>query len=140
MRPGFLGNSSFLKGVWNMSELTDRNKALMRRIYEEMWNTREPALAREIFQHPEGVEEFLRGFLPSFPDLQHTVKSIIAEGDQIAVQFIASGTHSGPWMGFAATGKSIQYSGVTWARIADGKISEHDTVWDKAGLIDQLRS
>ena len=122
-----------------MSELTDRNRSLMRRVYEEMWNKGDPAVAREIFSQPNGVEEFVHGFLGSFPDLQHTVIGTIAEEDQIAVQFLASGTHSGAWLEFAATGKSIQYSGVTWARIADGKIIEHYTSWDKAGLIDQLR-
>jgi len=121
-----------------MSELTDRNKAVMRRIYDEMWNESNPALAKELFLHPEGVEKFVSGFLQSFPDLQHTVIEIIAEGDQVAAHFASSGTHSGEWMGYAATGKSIHYSGVTWARIADGKIIEHDTCWDQAGLIEQV--
>jgi steroid delta-isomerase-like uncharacterized protein len=123
-----------------MSELSDRNKALMRRIYEELWNRKELALTAELFSRPRGVEEFVSQFLQSFPDLQHTVNGMITEGDQIAVQFSASGTHSGTWMEFPATGKAIQYRGVTWARIADGKIIEHYTLWDKAGLIDQIRS
>ena len=123
-----------------MSESTSTNKALMRRIYEEMWNKHNPALAAEIFTQPNGVEKFVRQFLLSFSDLQHTVQEMIAEEDHVAVRFSAQGTHTGEWMGFSATGKSILYTGVTWARIADGKVVEHYTWWDKAGLLEQIRS
>jgi predicted ester cyclase len=111
----------------------------MRRIYDEMWNGAKPALAAEMFARPEGVERFVSQFLVSFPDLQHTVEGMIAEGDQVAVRFSARGTHSGQWLNFAPTGKSIQYTGVTLARIQDDKIVEHQTWWDKAALIEQVK-
>jgi len=121
-----------------MSELTDQNKALMRRIYAEMWNQAKPALAAEIFTQPEGVERFVSQFLISFPDLQHTLEEMIADGNRVAVRFSAQGTHTGTWLQFAPTGKSIQYSGVTWAWIEDGRVVEHHTWWDKARLIEQI--
>ena len=121
-----------------MSALASKNKDLMRRIYEEMWNRAGPSVARELFAKPEGVEKFVNEFLTSFPDLQHTVEEMIAEGDQVAVRFAARGTHSGPWLDFAPSGRSIQYTGVTLARIAGDKIVEHHTWWDKAGLIEQM--
>jgi predicted ester cyclase len=121
-----------------MSDLTSKNKTLMRRIYDEMWNGRNPALAVEIFTRPEGVERFVSQFLLSFPDLQHKVEEMIAEGDQVAVRFSAQGTHTGQWMDFAARGKPIHYTGVTLARIAGNKIIEHHTWWDKASLIEQV--
>jgi len=121
-----------------MSDSTSKNKALMRRVYEEMWDKGKPALAVELFEQPAGVERFVSQFLLSFPDLQHTVEEMIEEGDQIAVKFSAHGTHTGQWQGFAPTGRSIHYTGMTWARIAEGKVSEHHTWWDKAGLIEQL--
>jgi predicted ester cyclase len=131
--------SSFThKGVKTMSDLLSKNKDLMRRIYEEMWNGRNPDLASELFAQPEGVTKFARAFLTSFPDLQHTVEEIIAEADQVAVRFAARGTHSGPWLDFAPSGRSIHYTGVTLARIAGDKIVEHHTWWDKAGLIEQV--
>jgi predicted ester cyclase len=122
-----------------MFDLTSKNKVLMRHIYEEMWNGGNPSLAVQIFAQPEGVERFVRQFLSSFPDLQHTVEGMIAEGDQVAVYFSSRGTHSGRWIDFAPTGKSIQYTGVTVARIAGDKIIEHHTWWDKAGLMEQIR-
>jgi predicted ester cyclase len=121
-----------------MSDVTSKNKTLMRRIYEEMWNRAEPSVARELFAKPEGIEKFVGEFLTSFPDLQHAVEGMIAEGDQVAVRFNARGTHSGPWLRFAPSGRSIQYSGITLARIDGDKIIEHHTWWDKAGLMQQL--
>ncbi len=73
-----------------------------------------------------------------FPDLQHTLEGMIADGDQVAVKFSAQGTHSGPWLDFAATGRSIKYTGVTLARISGDRIIEHHTWWDKAGLMEQI--
>ena len=122
-----------------MSDVRSRNQGLMRRVYEEMWNGGNPALAVEIFAQPEGVERFVSQFLPSFPDLQHTVEEMIADGERVAVRFSAKGTHTGAWMNFSPTGKSIHYTGVTWAHIVDGKIIEHHTWWDKAGLIAQIQ-
>jgi steroid delta-isomerase-like uncharacterized protein len=121
-----------------MSDLTSKNKILMRRIYDEMWNGASPALAAELFAKPEGVERFVSQFLTAFPDLQHNVEGMIAEGDQVAVRFSAHGTHAGSWLDFAPTGKTIKYTGVTLARLEENKIVEHHTWWDKAALIEQL--
>jgi len=121
-----------------MSDLTSKNKALMRRIYEDMWNRANPSIAVEIFAQPEGVERFVSQFLLSFPDLQHTIEEMIAEDDRVAVRFSARGTHTGQWLHFASTGKAIHYTGVTLARIAGDKIIEHHTLWDKMGLVEQI--
>jgi predicted ester cyclase len=121
-----------------MSDLTSKNKALMRRIYEEMWNRADLSIAAEIFDHPDGVERFVSHFLLSFPDLQHTIEEVIAEDDRVAVRFSAYGTHTGQWLHFAPTGKAIQYTGITLARIAADKLIEHHTWWDKMGLVEQI--
>ena len=122
-----------------MSESMSKNKALMRRIYEEMWNARNPSLAVEIFDQPEGVERFVSQFLASFPDLQHTIEGMIEEGDQVAVQFAARGTHQGSWLQFPPTARSIQYTGVTVAHIEANKVVKHYTWWDKMSLVEQIR-
>ena|SRR5687767_11687269 len=122
-----------------MSEMMSKNKDLMRRIYEEMWNNSNPALASELFAKPAGVERFVREFLPSFPDLQHTLETCIAEGAVAVARFTGRGTHTGQYLGFQPTGKAVHYTGLTWARLVDGKILEHHTEWDKAGLIEQIR-
>ena len=120
-----------------MSELTN-NKVLMRRIYEEMWNQGKPSLSVELFAQPEGVERFVSQFLLSFANLQHTVEELIVENGRVAVRFSASGTHTGKWMQFEPTNRSIHYTGVTLAHIVGDRIIEHHTWWDKASLIEQM--
>ncbi|HEX9333835.1 MAG TPA: ester cyclase [Anaerolineales bacterium] len=121
-----------------MSDSTSKNKVLMQRVYEEMWNQAKASVAIEIFDQPEGVERFVSQFLASLPNLQHTVEEMIAEDDRVAVRFTAQGTHIGQWMDFAPTGISIHYTGVTLARIQEDKIIEHHTWWDKTSLIEQI--
>ena len=72
-----------------MLEVNSKNKALVRRIYAEIWNQGNLTVAREIFAQPEGVERFVQEFRTAFPDLQHTVEEIIAEGDRVMVRFSA---------------------------------------------------
>ena len=122
-----------------MSELGVNKKAVMRRVYEEMWNESKPEIAPQIFEKPEGVERFVRQFLLAFPDLQHTVEGMIVEGEHIAVRFVARGTHHGQWLEYPPTKRAIQYTGVTWARIAKGRIVQHHTWWDKEALVEQIR-
>jgi predicted ester cyclase len=59
-------------------------------------------------------------------------------GSQVAIRFLARGTHTGQWLQFSPSGRSIEYTGLTLARIGEDKIIEHDTWWDNAGLMEQL--
>jgi steroid delta-isomerase-like uncharacterized protein len=127
-----------MKGVFAMDNVFETNKTLVRRIYDEMWNQANPSAAREIFTSPEGMEKYVTEFLAAFPDLQHTVVEMIAEGDRVAARFSVHGTHSGTWRQFTPTGKAIHYTGVTLARIAEGKIVEHHTWWDRKELEEQI--
>lgn len=123
-----------------MSEMSDTNKALVRRIYEEMWNKGNLAAASDIFARPEGVQRVVSEFLAAFPDLQHTVEEMIAEDDRVVARFSARGTHQGQWKNFLATGKPIHYTGVTLAPIAEGKIADHHTWWDTMAVVEQIKT
>jgi predicted ester cyclase len=48
------------------------------------------------------------------------------------------GTHKGELNGIAPTGKQIAISGVTVARVSNGKIVEGYVNWDAQGLMQQL--
>ncbi len=108
-----------------MSEM--KNKDLIRRIYEEMWNQGNLTVAKEIFAQPESVERFVQEFLAAFPNLQHSVEEMIAEGDQVVARFSAHGTHNDQWKQYPASGRAIHYTGVTIASIAENKIIRHKT-------------
>ncbi len=117
---------------------TEENKSLALRIYTGMWNRGDLSIARELFASPAGVERFVREFRAAFPDLQHTVEAVIAEGDQVAIRFHAEGKQTGPWRQYPASGKSVCYTGVSILTIQDGKIVDHHTWWDQKELIEQI--
>jgi predicted ester cyclase len=51
---------------------------------------------------------------------------MIAEGDIVVTRFTGQGTHSGPLLGSAPTGKKVSFTGIDMVRFKDGKATE---VW-----------
>ena len=116
----------------------DRNKALLRRFYEELWNQGNldaiPELVAEDFvdHHPlrgappgrEGLAALVTTWRTAFPDMCETVEGLIAEGDKVAGRFSMRGTHGGEFMGVLPTGRSVTMSGIDIVRVAGGKIAE----------------
>jgi predicted ester cyclase len=124
-----------MKGEYPM---TAENKAIARHIYEDLWNSGNLNVADEIFVNAEGVKKYIATFRAAFPDIQHTIEDLIAEGDQIMVRFTARGTHQGAWKGIAPTGKQVTYTGMTILQIVNGKVTKHYTEWDALGLMQQI--
>ena len=120
--------------------MTAENKAIARRIYQDLWNSGNLSVADEIFVNAEGVKQYIAMFRAAFPDIQHTVEDLIAEGDQVVARFTARGTHQEVWKGIAPTGQRIAYTGMTILQIANGKIVKHYTEWDALRLMQQIGS
>jgi steroid delta-isomerase-like uncharacterized protein len=62
--------------------------------------------------------------LGAFSNISFTVVGQIAEGDLVASRFTGRSVHRGTFLGVAPTGDETPYSGMTFHRIADGKIAE----------------
>ncbi len=87
---------------------------------------------------PEGMRKAGEIFRHAFPDWRSDVQQLIAEGDLVAENFIAHGTHRGAVMGETPTGREVVLRGVNIFRIADGKIVERWGRLDQLGLLQQL--
>jgi steroid delta-isomerase-like uncharacterized protein len=91
----------------------------------------------------EGFQQFMQGFKNAFPDIRITHTNVVAEGDQVAVEFNWSGTHTGPLMGPAgaipATGKRVTNGHVcevmTWKK---GKLTRLVNYQDFGAVLRQL--
>ena len=135
-----------------MSE--EANKALMRRMVEEILNRGNLEAADEIFapdyvlhdpaspeevRGPEGFKGFVGVFHTAFPDLHLTIEDQIAEGDnKMVTRYRVSGTHRGDLMGLPPSGKRVTFVGVGVTRTSDGKIVETWEHYDALGLMQQL--
>lgn len=132
--------------------MSQDNKALSRRWFEEVWNKRRKDVIHEMSQSdavthglvegkPGSVAEFVpfyERFLATFPDIHINVEDVIAEGDKTAVRLSARGTHTGSAMGIAPTQKPVIFSGIIMIRWKDGKIAEAWNEFDAWGMMQQL--
>jgi steroid delta-isomerase-like uncharacterized protein len=88
-----------------------------------------------------GIAEGTRrigGFVTALPDLEWTFDEIIAEGDRVAARWTTRGTHDGDLLGFAATGKPVEFTGISFFTVRCGKVVEFQTEMDAAGLLEQV--
>jgi predicted ester cyclase len=74
----------------------------------------------------------------AFSGLQAHIEDIVAARDKVAVRVRFRGTHTGEFLGFAATGRTVEYVSHEFYRIADGLIAEEWICSDMATLFRQL--
>jgi steroid delta-isomerase-like uncharacterized protein len=129
------------------------NKAIVRRLYEEVFNRRNLALADELaapesISHevppdlaasgPEALRQVVRLLTTAFPDHHTTIEDLIAEGDKVVVRATFSGTHQGVFWGIAPTGRAFTQQQIHIVRITDGKVTEQWAMRDDLGMMRQL--
>ncbi|HZQ68029.1 MAG TPA: ester cyclase [Terriglobales bacterium] len=132
------------------SSLQTRNKAVARRVFDEIFNQGKFQVADEIYakdfvnhgvQRDVGLKEdqdAARGWKLAFPDLKMTVVKEIAEGDLVTVLYTGTGTNTGEGNGLPATGKKVQARGITIWRIVNGKIVEEWSEFDQLRIMQEL--
>ena len=128
------------------------NKALMRRVYDEVINGGNVVLidelvAADFIEHEEfpglaggreGMKQFFAMMRTAFPDLRMAVDDLIAECDKVVARTTMSGTHRGEFMGMDPSGKQFRVSAIDVIRFADGKAVEHWGLTDAAAMMEQL--
>jgi ubiquinone/menaquinone biosynthesis C-methylase UbiE/predicted ester cyclase len=132
------------------SEMSDKNKAVIRRFLDELWNRSNFAvvdelLARDydghsstVFRGPEGAVAFIPQARAAFPDFRFVVLDQIAEGDKVATRWKVAGTHEGPYRGVLPSGRRVEMTGITIFRLAGGKLVDGWTNEDQLGLLEQI--
>jgi steroid delta-isomerase-like uncharacterized protein len=121
---------------------TNKNKVIVRRLWEQVWNQNELAVCDEIFaadyaEHEKRVVPALRA---AFPDLQFEIQDMIAENDKVVTRYIMTGTHQGEFMGIPATGNAVRVRGIWIHRLTGDRIVEGRDwgLWDALGLMRQI--
>ncbi|APB75980.1 ester cyclase [Paenibacillus sp. FSL M7-0802] len=130
----------------------EANKQQMHR-FTEFINTASVKLAEELIapnaifyvparedamKGPDGYLAIIQMMRTGFPDIQWTLKEMVAEGDKVAARFIMRGTHQGSFFGFPPTGKTIEVQAMNFYRFSDGQIVEEYGQPDMLGLLQQI--
>lgn len=133
--------------------MSEENKAIVRRFYEEVWNNGNLAAVDEIFSRDlvahdpaapggshdrEAAKQWFAMVRAAFPDIQFTIEDMIAEGDKVATRTLASATHRGEFMGVPPTNKQATAPELGVWRISAGKVEESWINWDALGWMQQL--
>jgi steroid delta-isomerase-like uncharacterized protein len=87
---------------------------------------------------PAGFRRIMVGLRTAFPDIHYTVDEVVAEGDRVAVRWHWTGTHKGPFRGFAPTGKAVSNSGSGIFRFESGRIASAVLETDRLGFLEQI--
>ena len=130
----------------------EENKAIVRRIFEDIINNRDMKVVDELFatdyvfhgpgghelHGPDAFKQIISQPHTAYPDFHITAEDMIAEGDKVVCRFTSQGTHKGMLRGIAPTNKQVKVTGIVIYRIVDGKIVEHWENMDMLGLMQQL--
>ena len=119
----------------------EQAKALLRRLIEEVVNQGRLEVTDELFS-PElaaAARESDAAFRAAFSDWHMELVDLVAEDDKVVGRFRCSGTHTGPWLGIAATGRRFeQVDEVAILRVQDGRFVDYWALEDTAGRLRQL--
>ncbi len=102
---------------------TDQNKALARRLYDEVWNKGNLEAVDELLgfdfknhdapnpflpdggNDREGLKKLVTAYRTAFPDVRFMIEDQLADGDKVVTRWSATGTSTGPLGPIPATGR-----------------------------------
>lgn len=85
-----------------------------------------------------GLTWYWQGFEQAFSDVQREAQHTVATPEHVVTVTQLSGTHTGEWLGHAATGKRFSVRSVQLMRVVDGEIVERWGSTDQLGILQQL--
>lgn len=151
LRSSFEAEREGARKVAKAGTTEERNKAVVLRYVEEVWNEHDLDAIDELvwpdyLNHAARTAEYQRGgarravewLLSVFPDHRFEVEGAAADGETVALRGTMAGTHEGELEGIAPTGKRVVAQQSHWFRVVDGKLAEHWAVRDDLSMLQQL--
>jgi len=126
----------------SIKAIEERNKSLILKTNEELFNKGNLAFADKVFARfyrdrgPEYIKDYVRALKTAFPDLWVDVQPLMAEGNRVAWRRDHFGTHQGEYMGFPPTGKDISWHSIVISHIVDSVIVVE---WGSSNLMEVLQ-
>jgi predicted ester cyclase len=117
---------------------TEENKTIVRRFITKILQDGDMSIVDQICAPNyvnrltgQGIESFkqIAGLMQTaIPDYHVTIDNLVAEGDEVVARFTMTGTITGSVMGSKPSGKAFSVRGLTYYRLANGKIVEDDPI------------
>lgn len=131
----------------------EENKAVARLFWEEGWKQGNQALfdricAADLINHDptvpqvtdlEAYKQHVALYAAAFPaEAGVEIEDMLAQGDKLVVRWTWRVTHEGEYMGLPPTGNQLVMTGITFHRLAEGKVAESWHHYDALGFMQQL--
>ncbi len=127
-------------------------KAVVEKFYHGMWNKADTALIPEIFHQDFtfrgslgpvliGHDQFagyVEGVVGALAEYACDILEMTEEGKRVVAKMLFHGRHRADMMGFAPTGKRVEWHGSAHFTFADGKVTDLWVLGDVHGLLQQL--
>ena len=84
------------------------------------------------------IDKGLEMLFKAFSDLHVTIEQVVAEEDMISFREVATGRHTGEFMGIPPTGKSFKMINACTLKVVDGKWAEAWTTMDDLNMLQQI--
>jgi steroid delta-isomerase-like uncharacterized protein len=118
---------------------TEQNKTIVRRFITEILQKGDMSQIDQLCapnyvnrstggQGLESFKQMLPMIRTAIPDYHLTIDNLIAEGDEVVARYTLTGTITGSVMGSKPSGKAFSARGLTYYRLANGKIVEDDPI------------
>jgi len=126
---------------------------LSRGIFEDVWNRKnlnaiDDLMSADYLHHDasspavprgtEGYKQFVQGYMKAFPDARFEIQDEFTDSQNEVTRWTVTGTHQGDLAGIPPTGRRFSVTGISIARVANGKIIESWNSWDALGMMQQL--
>ena len=133
--------------------MTEQNKAVVRRLFDEVWNGGNLDVIPELYgtdfvahyrppvdfgEGLDGVRAAVQRMRTAFPDYHEEVRLLIAEGEFVVAWFTVTGTHEGDLGHAPPTGKRFEIEEIAIFRLRDGKVVEQRGIPESWLLRQQL--
>lgn len=129
----------------------ERNKAVVRRLFDEIWNARKFEAIDELYANDyvadyrpyaplrvgrDSVRDMVERAWQTMPDYHEELLGMVAEGDAVAVHLRISGTQLGAWGPIPPTGKRLEFEEMIILEFNDSGqvVRQRDIVDNLAGL------
>ncbi|WP_375003499.1 ester cyclase [Aeromicrobium sp. CTD01-1L150] len=127
---------------------------VMRQVTEELFNAAnfdrlDELVAADFLEHSpmpgvrpdrQGLVEMIKRGREGLSETHTQIHELIAQGDRVAARWTTTGRHTGRYLEVPATGREITIHGMSFGRVAGGKLVEHWTQVDTFGVLDQLEN
>jgi len=131
----------------------ETNKAIVRRLIEQVWNKRRVDLIEEFYSEDavlhiagmssksglEGIRDTVDMILRAYPDLHLVIDEEIAEGAKVVNRWTVTGVHPFDVDGIPAMSKPVHQSGMAILNFSNARVTEFWFLFDNLGWMRPLR-